>query len=526
MLTVEDAAATEGDDVEFTVELSPASGKEVTVVWQAWAQRDDSAGADDFTAVSATTLTFAAGDTHKTVAVSTTEDTTGEANETFTLMLSRPMNAAALPGGSLSVRGTIVDDDLPALSVNEPSAIEGNPLVFEVTLMPASDKQVTVDWAAAALDAEGDTAGADDFTAASGTLIFAASETEKTVTVETADDGLDEADEETFTLTLSNASNATLATDTVKGTITDNDGTANAAPVFSSSAAFDAAENQTAVGRVVAADNDADDSVTGYAITGGADRYESDGTTERFEIDDEHGTLSFKSAPNFEDPQDSGNDNGYEVTVQATSGTGTRERTATQTITVTVTDVREKPAKPAKPTVTAVTGSTEPFQQSLSVTWQEPDLNGGPEITGYRVEYRKEPHGTWNRFSNDVADDSTTIDGLTAHTAYQVRVRARNGERDSDWSDPSDAVSTAGPTCTLDLGDIWCGVVTVEDTPFGDGYVSSITHPNISAPQVGGLSDRDFNVSMRSPSWPYTTLTTNGLWFCTPAAPRLGLSPN
>ena len=83
---------------------------------------------------------------------------------------------------------------------------------------------------------------------------------------------------------------------------------------------------------------------------------------------------------------------------------------------------------------------------------QEPDLNGGPAITSYRVYYRKEPHGRWTRFSDRVTGDSTTITGLTAHTAYQVRVRARNGERDSDWSDPSDTVSTAGPTCTLNPG--------------------------------------------------------------------------
>ena len=43
---------------------------------------------------------------------------------------------------------------------------------------------------------------------------------------------------------------------------------ANAAPAFSSSATFDAAENQTAAGTVRATDSDSDDDVTGYAITG------------------------------------------------------------------------------------------------------------------------------------------------------------------------------------------------------------------------------------------------------------------
>ena len=123
--------------------------------------------------------------------------------------------------------------------------------------------------------------------------------------------------------------------------------TGNNAPSFTSSATFDAAENQTTAGTVAAADSDADDSVTGYAITGGADQ-------ALFEIGATTGALTFKTAPNFEDPQDSGTDNGYEVTVQATSGTGTRIMTADQTITVTVTDVdTEAPGKPGAPTVSA-----------------------------------------------------------------------------------------------------------------------------------------------------------------------------
>ena len=41
---------------------------------------------------------------------------------------------------------------------------------------------------------------------------------------------------------------------------------------------------------------------------------------------------------------------------------------------------------------------------------------------------------------------STTITGLTADTECQVQVRAKNGEVDSDWSDPSDAVRTHAET--------------------------------------------------------------------------------
>ena len=115
-------------------------------------------------------------------------------------------------------------------------------------------------------------------------------------------------------------------------------------PVVHLSAAFDAAENQTAAGTVLARDSDTEDNIEGYAITGGADEaFFSIGATD--------GVLTFDDAPNFEDAKDADTDNEYEVEVQATSGTGTRVKTATQAITVTVTDVdTEAPGKPAAPT--------------------------------------------------------------------------------------------------------------------------------------------------------------------------------
>ena len=105
----------------------------------------------------------------------------------------------------------------------------------------------------------------------------------------------------------------------------------NVAPTFRSSATISVLENQTAAGTVEATDDDADDSITGYAITGGADR-------SFFSIGATSGELTFKTVPNFEDAQDQDAGNDYVAEVTATSGTGTREKTATQTITVKVTD--------------------------------------------------------------------------------------------------------------------------------------------------------------------------------------------
>ncbi len=197
---------------------------------------------------------------------------------------------------------------------------------------------------------------------------------------------------------------------------------ANAAPSFSSPATFDAAENQTAAGTVLATDSDGDDDVTGYAITGGADQ-------AFFSIVPASGALTFKTAPNFEDAKDQGTNNTYVVTVQATSGMGERVKTATQTITVTVTDVNtEAPGKPAAPTVSPASVT------SLTVTWTAPS-NAGPAITDYDVQYRAGTSGAWSDGTHNGTAITATLTGLSENTSYQVQVRATNDEGTGSWSE-------------------------------------------------------------------------------------------
>ncbi len=108
----------------------------------------------------------------------------------------------------------------PTLSVADARANEGAgaAVAFEVSLSRAAAGAVTVDYATADGTAE---AGAD-YTAASGTLTFAAGETMKTVSVALLDDALDEG-EETFSLTLSNAQGARITDGEATGTIANAD---------------------------------------------------------------------------------------------------------------------------------------------------------------------------------------------------------------------------------------------------------------------------------------------------------------
>ena len=210
---------------------------------------------------------------------------------------------------------------------------------------------------------------------------------------------------------------------------------ANAAPAFTSSATISVDENQTAVVTVVATDSDADDDITGYAITGGVDQ-------NLFSIGATDGALTFKTAPNFEDAQDSGTNNTYVVTVEATSGAAGRVKTATQTITVTVTDDNtEAPGKPAAPTVTSASVS------SLTVSWSAP-ANKGPAINDYDVQYREGTSGDWSGGSHDGTATTATLTGLAENTSHQVQVRATNDEGTSDWSDAGSGATDEGTDAT------------------------------------------------------------------------------
>ena len=123
----------------------------------------------------------------------------------------RPLSHAL----SETVTGPVV---VPALSVSDASATEGKAVEFTVSLSEETTRQVTVEYATSG----GTATSGTDFTAASGTLAFAASETSKTVSVATTDDSDDEGDE-TFTLTLSSPAHATLGDGAGTGEIIDND---------------------------------------------------------------------------------------------------------------------------------------------------------------------------------------------------------------------------------------------------------------------------------------------------------------
>ena len=238
VLSLEDVTVREDADAEFVVSLGAKSEREVTV---SYATADDTAEASDelvtrdYTSASGS-LTFAAGDTTKTITVEIEDDTVDEEDEQFKLTLSNEVNAT-LSGGQATLQklGKIEDDDgAPVLSLEDVTVREDADAEFVVSLGAKSEREVTVSYATADDTAEAsDELVTRDYTSASGSLTFAAGDTAKTITVEIEDDTVDEAETEQFKLTLSNEVNATLsggqATLQKLGKIEDDDG----APVLS-----------------------------------------------------------------------------------------------------------------------------------------------------------------------------------------------------------------------------------------------------------------------------------------------------
>ena len=113
-LTAVDCAALEGETATtpctFGVTLTPPSGRAVAVGYTT--QNGSATAGSDYTTASGT-VSFAAGATSGTVAVSVLGDAAAEGNETFALALASPSNATLADGTG---DGVIVDDDAPSLS--------------------------------------------------------------------------------------------------------------------------------------------------------------------------------------------------------------------------------------------------------------------------------------------------------------------------------------------------------------------------------------------------------------------------
>ena len=199
------------EDVEGTVSqktlvvnLSSASGKTETVNYLTSGDADEGG---DYT-ISAGPLTFSPGETTKNITLTILDDNAGEADETVIVTLE-PANATL--GTNSSYTYKILNDDKS--SVEFTTAISSgpeadSPVLLSVSLLPAIQQTVTVDYSVTGTATEG-----GDYTLlGTGTLTFSPLDTEETITLAIVDDDTVEPDE-TIEITLTNPSDdATIGT--------------------------------------------------------------------------------------------------------------------------------------------------------------------------------------------------------------------------------------------------------------------------------------------------------------------------
>ena len=400
---------TEGSNAEFTVTLSHSVNADVTVSWSA---SSGSAAASDFSA-SPSTVTFAAGSgasATRTVSISTTEDDLSESAEDFSVSLGTITgdlsDLVSLKSGESSASATIAASDPITVSLSGPAIVdEGSETsAYTVSLSGGTPTaNLTVDYATA----DGTAQAGSDYTTNSGTLTFtSADHADKTFTVQTSADTLNDGDE-TFSVSLSSATGGggpapalgtSLATTTIRDTTPAPTVRGLSAPSYeengaSAVATYAADFNSGSISWTLEGTDASDFSISGsgalsfnstpdfespadadsdneYHVTmlrsrlptapenGTSDTYtasDPEGATISWTLEGTDasdfsisgsGALSFNSTPDFESPADADSDNEYHVTIKASDGSNS----ATLDVTVTVIDDNEAPSITGGPT--------------------------------------------------------------------------------------------------------------------------------------------------------------------------------
>ena len=208
-ISINDVSQSEGNsgttNFDFTVKLSAPSGQSVSVDYTTFG--GTAVLGSDFQLASGT-LTFNPGETQKPLTVLVNGDTQDEPDKTFTVELSKAVNATFSKFDGI---GTIVNDDAvgtPVIHFSQPNyqVLEQlTAMTLTVTRSGDTSGTASVDYQTV----DGAATQKADFEYAAGTLTFGAGETVKTITVLLNEDAIVEGTEK-FSVTLSNPSGATL----------------------------------------------------------------------------------------------------------------------------------------------------------------------------------------------------------------------------------------------------------------------------------------------------------------------------
>ncbi|MEQ9285952.1 MAG: Ig-like domain-containing protein, partial [Cyclobacteriaceae bacterium] len=210
-----------GDDVVYSVTLSDGanaltnvSGSPITV------DIDFAAGSEavqaDLSTTFPTSVSIADGTASATVTLSVIDDTVLEGTELLRATINNPSLGTI---GAGSADADIIDNDEAALTIDDASAQEGDPLVFTVTLDNAVAAPFTVDVSFSDVSATGSV----DYDDAPQTISFTGVAGETQTFSVTSTEDADVEDDETFTVQMSASNPLVTDGDQATGTITNDD---------------------------------------------------------------------------------------------------------------------------------------------------------------------------------------------------------------------------------------------------------------------------------------------------------------
>ena len=220
-VAIDDVTIVEGNSpttssATFVLSLSAASTQTITVNFAT--ANGTAVSSSDYDSNSGV-VTFAPGETSKSISVTVRGDNLVESDEQFYVDLSGPV--AALLGDTQAV-GTITNDDVPKISITNVSTLEGNfgtkTFAFRVDLSAPSVLPISMNFATANKSA---TAGVD-YVANSGLLTIPAGSSRGVIRVTVNGDTTIEPNE-TFYVDLTNPTNASFQKARGIGTIKNDD---------------------------------------------------------------------------------------------------------------------------------------------------------------------------------------------------------------------------------------------------------------------------------------------------------------
>ena len=221
-ITIDDVSVLEPDPplgivAGFTLTLSKPSAENILVTY---ATSEGTATSDVDYQSASRRVEIPAGETTQSISVGVLGDLEVEADETFFVNLLQVTNATIDDDQGV---GTIIDNDLPSLTIHDTSVLEGDAgtveMVFLVTLSEPSPQRVTVSYFT---EDGGNAVAGSDYQAESGSVEFPPNSTSQEISITVFGDVILEPDEN-FTVVLTRPDNATLADRVGDGVILNDD---------------------------------------------------------------------------------------------------------------------------------------------------------------------------------------------------------------------------------------------------------------------------------------------------------------